>query len=175
MKLSKNFSLKEFLKSNTAARLGIDNTPTKEEIESMKEYCKKILQPVRDHLGDPIRITSGFRCKELNDAIGGSKTSDHMRARASDNEFYYEGEEMNSILWKAVIELDLPFYQMIWEYGDDYQCDWVHVAYRPGEPQRKVGRIVSGGKYIKLDYGKARERNDQEINSEYWGKVEAYR
>ena len=77
MNLSKNFKLSELIKSETAIRMDIDNTPNEEQIESLRLLCENILQPVRDHFGKPVKISSGFRCSALNQAAGGSATSDH--------------------------------------------------------------------------------------------------
>ena len=72
MKLSKHFSLSEFISSNTAERLGIDNVPKdKAVIENLRNLCLEILQPLRDYVGAPVHINSGYRCPELNDAVGG--------------------------------------------------------------------------------------------------------
>jgi hypothetical protein len=130
MQLSKNFNLREFTKSNTALRLGIDNMPTAEHIHNIADLVTYILQPLRDALGVPVRITSGYRSEALNTAIGGSKTSDHSFGRAADLELWFEGKEENDVLYYKIKSLDLPFYQLIWEFGDEDQPNWVHVAYR---------------------------------------------
>ena len=83
MKLSKNFSLNEMTKSQTALRRGIDNEPTNDEIDNLRILCEYVLQPVREHFGKPVTINSGFRSKELNKAIGGSTTSDHCKFQAN--------------------------------------------------------------------------------------------
>lgn len=137
MKLSRNFSLSEFTKSNTATRLGIDNNPPAEHIHNLVDLCENILQPLRDKLGVSIRITSGYRGKELNKAIGGSASSDHCKGKAADLEVWIDGEEDNAKLYHAVKSLDLNFYQMIWEFGDDEQPDWVHIAYRKDNPKKQ--------------------------------------
>ena len=77
MRLSKNFVLSEITRSNTAKRLGIKNEPTKKHMENMQRLVTNLLQPMRDELG-PVRISSGYRCKELNRAIGGSSRSQHL-------------------------------------------------------------------------------------------------
>lgn len=142
MNLSKNFSLKEFTKSNTATRLGISNQPTEEHVENLKKLCVNVLQPLRDAIGLPLRITSGYRSEELNRAIGGSTTSDHSKGRAADLELYVDGEEDNAAIFNAIKELNLPYYQLIWEFGDDYQPNWVHVAYREEDPKQQDLKAV---------------------------------
>ena len=86
MQLSKNFSLNEMTKSDTAARKGIDNTPTETHKENMKLLVDKVLQPVRDHFAKSVRVTSGYRSEELCEAIGSSKTSQHAKGEAADFE-----------------------------------------------------------------------------------------
>ena len=79
MNLSANFNLKEMTKSDTATRLGLDNTPGEVEIENLRLLCEKVLQPVRDHFGKSVTVNSGFRSPESNAAVNGSKTSDHCK------------------------------------------------------------------------------------------------
>ena len=142
MQLTKNFSLREFTKSNTAARLGIDNTPTDEHIKNLALLCENVLQPLREALGQPIRITSGYRSEALNNSIGGSKTSDHSFGRAADLEFYVEGKEDNAKLYETIKLLNFDFYQVIWEFGDEEQPDWIHIAYRKDNPKKQCLRAV---------------------------------
>ena len=84
MKLSKNLSLAEVTKSTTAKRLGIDNTPDDWVTENLKKVAEHVFQPLRDHFGRPIFVSSGYRSPELNVAIGGSKRSQHVEGRALD-------------------------------------------------------------------------------------------
>lgn len=154
MKLSNNFTLKEFTKSNTAQRRGIDNTPNEEHLDNLQKLVDNILQPLRDAAKLPIRITSGYRSKELNKAIGGSSFSDHSKGRAADLELYINGKEENAKLFNLIVSLNLPYYQIIWEYGDDNNPDWVHVAYREDNIRRqklKAYRDENGNtKYLEL-------------------------
>ena len=78
IQLSEHFTLSEFTKSITAERLGIDNKPGYEEVLAMRHLCREVLEPLRQHYGKPIRITSGYRCEELNSAVGGVRRSQHM-------------------------------------------------------------------------------------------------
>ena len=84
IKLSKNFTLSEMTSSATAKRLNIDNTPNKNELECLKVLCQTVLQPIRDKRGTAITVTSGYRCEKLNNAVGGSKTSQHRFGQAAD-------------------------------------------------------------------------------------------
>lgn len=137
MKLSKNFSLREFTRSATADREGISNDPTEEHIENLKKLCDNVLQPLRDAIGMPIRLTSGYRSKALNEKVGGSTTSDHSHGRAADLELWVDGEEKNAKLYNAIKSLDLPTKQVIWEYGDENEPNWVHVSYEEGNEKRQ--------------------------------------
>ena len=118
MKLSKNFSLEEFLISQTAVRHGLDMTPPPEVIENLQRLVTTGLQPLRDHVGAGIFINSGYRSPELNGLIGGSKTSAHMTGDAADIRVTgwppYECAQL-------IIELELPFDQVIQEFAS-----WVH-------------------------------------------------
>ena len=125
MILSKNFSLNEFTKSVSAIRNGIDNSPTPEHIRSIQLLVKCVLQPLREALGSPIRITSGYRSESLNKLIGGSKRSQHCKGQASDIQFKVDGVMDNKIIWNKVIELGLPFDQMI----NEFEYTWIHISY----------------------------------------------
>lgn len=135
MKLSKNLSLKEMTKSWTALRKGIDNTPTPEHIENMKVLAEKIFQPIREYFGVPIHISSGYRSEALNNAIGGSKTSQHSKGQAIDIDRDGHSQPDNSDLFIFVKD-NLDFDQMIWEFGTDDNPDWVHISYNPDGKQR---------------------------------------
>jgi uncharacterized protein YcbK (DUF882 family) len=84
MKLSENFTLEEFTRSDTATKLGIKNEPGTEEIAALKNLCERVLQPIRDKTGRTIRISSGFRCPALNKAVGGVESSQHVKGEAAD-------------------------------------------------------------------------------------------
>ena len=84
--LTANFSLHELTKSETALRMGLDNTPDDEATENLKTLCEKVLQPVRDHYGNGVKVNSAYRSPESNAAVGGSKTSDHCKGMAADIE-----------------------------------------------------------------------------------------
>lgn len=136
MKLSNSFTLAEMLKSNTASRLGIEEqySPSKEVIDNLTRLCKKVLQPIRDSLEMPVRVTSGYRCKELNKAIGGSSRSQHVKGEAADIELWIRGEEKNAILLDEIINLvfrqEIEFDQLIIEYPDHNGVPkWIHISY----------------------------------------------
>lgn len=134
MKLSKNFTLAELTKSNTALRLGIDNTPNKEGIYKLRIMATTLLQPLRNNIG-PIRVTSGFRSVALNSAIGGSNKSQHTKCEAVDLQHITRGKSDNLKIFNALISLGLEYDQCILEYGgatetEDSKCpDWIHISY----------------------------------------------
>lgn len=136
MKLSKNLSLQECVKSNTATRLNIDNTPPKEVIANLKHIAKNVFQPVRDYFRVPLGVTSGYRSKALNTAIGGSSTSQHMVGQALDIDADIYGGITNKQVFDY-IKNHLEFDQLIWEFGDDDSPAWVHVSYKHNEDNRK--------------------------------------
>jgi hypothetical protein len=136
MKMSTNFTLAEMVSSHTAQRLGIDNTPNDEQIESLKELCEKILQPVRDKFG-PVRITSGLRVPDLNTAIGGSKSSQHCKGEAADINLCSNSCGGKNADVFNYIKDHLIFDQIIWEFGENCPA-WVHVSYNYGKNRKQV-------------------------------------
>ena len=128
MKLSKNLSLAEATKSLTAKRLGIDNTPDDWTTENLRQVAINIFQPVRDAFRNPIYVSSGYRSADLNTAIGGSKRSQHVEGRALDLDADVYGGCTNSQIFNYIKE-NLEFDQLIWEFGDEINPDWVHVSF----------------------------------------------
>ena len=148
MKLSENLTLREAIKSNTATRLGIDNTPEQWEVNNLRAIAENIFQPVRDHFGVPIGVSSGYRCKELNKAIGGSKYSQHMIGEALDIDADIYGRVTNAEIFNY-IKNNLEWDQMIWEFGDDDEPNWVHVSYKEsGSNRRQLKRAYRDNKGI---------------------------
>jgi hypothetical protein len=129
MNLSPNFTLKELTRSDTATRLGLDNTPNDEALENLKLLCEKVLQPVRDHFGKSVTVNSGYRSPESNAAVGGSKTSDHCKGQACDLEI--DGIP-NPELAQWIMD-NLDYTQLILEFYTQGQPNsgWVHVSYDP--------------------------------------------
>ncbi len=137
--LSKNLSLSEMTKSTTAKRRGIDNSPTEEHIENMKVLAENIFQPIREHFGVPFSISSGYRSEALNEAIGGSKTSQHSKGLAIDIDRDYNFDPNNAQVFHYIKD-HLNFDQLIWEFGTEENPSWVHVSYTTTETQR--GQIL---------------------------------
>jgi len=135
MNLSANFSLKELTKSETATRLGLDNTPDEETIDNLKTLCDKVLQPVREHFGKSVTVNSGYRSPESNAAVGGSKTSDHCKGQAADIEI--DGLP-NPELAQWIMD-NLDYTQLILEFYTQGQPNsgWVHVSYDPNNLKKQ--------------------------------------
>jgi hypothetical protein len=152
MQLSKNLSLSEVTRSETAKRRGISNMPTPEHIENFKKLAENVFQPIRDHFGVPIRISSGYRSKELNTAIGGSLSSQHCQGEAIDIDM--DGTSITNAQIFHFIKDNLNFDQMIWEFGTDKNPDWVHVSYESTGKQRKQILVAKrvGGKTTYVPY-----------------------
>ena len=125
--ISKYISHKEAIKSNTAKRLGIENEPNKEQLKNMKLLAEKVFEPLRLEVGGPIKVNSFFRSPELNKAIGGSSKSQHCHGQAIDIDDTF-GVKSNAYMY-YFIKSELEFDQMIWEFGDNSNPDWVHVSY----------------------------------------------
>ena len=125
--ISKHISYKEGVYSNTAIRKGIDNTPNTEQKANMEKIAQNIFEPLRQWVGGPIKINSFFRCPELNKAIGGSSKSQHCEGQAIDIDDTF-GVVSNADMY-AWIKNHLDFDQMIWEFGNDDNPDWVHISY----------------------------------------------
>ena len=128
MKLSKNLSLAEVTKSNTAKRLGIDNTPDDWATENLRKIAEHVFQPLRDAFKCPIYVSSGYRGADLNRAIGGSLRSQHMEGRALDLDADVFGRCTNGEIFGSILN-NLTFDQLVWEFGDGDNPDWVHVSY----------------------------------------------
>jgi hypothetical protein len=153
MKLSKNLSLEEFTRSQTAKRRGIDNNPDGDHLEAAKKLAENIFQPIREHFGKPIFISSGYRSDALNKAIGASSSSQHSKAEAIDIDMDGHGKPTNTEVFYYIKE-NLDFDQLIWEFGDDENPDWVHVSFKAVGKQRnqilKAKRNSTGKTYYEL-------------------------
>jgi hypothetical protein len=145
MQLSKNLVLAEVMRSETAKRKGISNMPTPEHIENFKLLAENVFQPIRDHFGVPIILSSGYRSKELNTAVGGALSSQHCTGEAIDIDM--DGTTVKNAEVFNFIKDNLNFDQLIWEFGTDSNPDWVHVSYESTGKQRKqILKAVKSGK-----------------------------
>ena len=158
MKLSKNLSLAEVTKSTTAKRLNIDNTPDEWVTENLRQVALNVFQPLRDAFATPIYVSSGYRSPDLNRAIGGSKRSQHMEGRALDLDADVYGNCTNSQIFNWIRD-NVEFDQMVWEFGDDDNPDWVHVSFVYDGVNRKrclrACRDDEGKVYYEVMFGKS--------------------
>ena len=135
MQLSEHLTLAEVTKSQTATRLGISNDPDAHQLAALKAIAEHIFEPVRNHFGVPIGISSGLRSKALNQAIGGSSRSQHCHGQALDIDADIYGGITNADIFHY-IKNNLDFDQMIWEFGDDNNPAWVHVSFVDDDTNR---------------------------------------
>lgn len=137
-KISKHITYKEATRSNTAKRHNIDNTPSETVIQKMRITANKLFEPVRNHFGVPIFVSSFFRSWALNKKLRGSKNSDHPKGMAIDIDDVLSDENgpTNADIFYWIRD-NLSFDQLIWEYGDDDNPEWVHVSYRSESKNRQ--------------------------------------
>jgi len=133
MKLSEHLDLSEVTRSDSAKRKGISNEPTPEHLENFKKLAENIFEPIRKHFGVPIHLSSGYRSKALNAAIGGSATSQHCTGEAIDIDMDGSANGVTNKMVFDYIKANLNFDQLINEF--DYS--WVHVSYESTGKQRK--------------------------------------
>ena len=148
--ISKHISYKEGVYSTTATRLGINNTPGDDQLHFMEIIAEEVFEPLRSWVGGPIKINSFYRCPQLNKAIGGSATSQHCKGQAMDIDDTF-GRATNAEMFNFIKE-NLDFDQMIWEFGNDDNPDWVHISYVSEDKNRnrclKAYRENGKTKYI---------------------------
>ena len=138
MQLSKNFSLQELIKSQTAERKGIDNTPSPEHQENLKSLCVNVLQPIRDYFSKVVTISSGYRSPELCTAIGSKITSQHAKGEAADFEIF----GVSNKTLADYIDQNLHYDQLILEYWNesDPNSGWVHCSFSEGNNRKQYLR-----------------------------------
>ena len=138
MKLTENFSLSELTKSQTAERKGIDNTPSTEHQKNLKLLCESVLQPVRDHFGKVVTISSGYRSPALCEAIGSKSTSQHARGEAADFEIF----GVSNKALADYIDSELHYDQLILEYWNESvpNSGWVHCSFSEGNNRKQYLR-----------------------------------
>lgn len=133
----KYFTIGEMVSSTTADRRGINNRCQRDQMENLVNLIERVLDPLREAYGKPIRVTSGYRSEELNKAVGGSPTSDHMKGLAADIVGTPATREENERLYGLIISLGLPFDQLI----DEKNFSWVHVSYRKGKNRKQILKL----------------------------------
>jgi uncharacterized protein YcbK (DUF882 family) len=136
MKLSENFTLEELIESQAARRNVITEQfqPSQAVIENLKRLCINMLQPLRDGIDKPIKISSGFRCKRLNKKIKGAVNSHHIEGKAADIQAVgYTNKELFDYINK-----NMSFTQLIWEYGTKQEPAWVHVSWDKNDLKKEI-------------------------------------
>ena len=134
----KYFTIHELIKSATAKRHGISNIPNEEQRLNLKRLVENILDPLRERWGAPIIVDSGYRCPRLNTIVKGSATSQHLLGQAADIRTVSDDPEENKKLFNLIINMHLPYDQVI----DEYNYNWVHVSYGPRH-RRKILHLPS--------------------------------
>lgn len=127
----KYFTIKELCKSSTAVQNKIDNTPNSEIVNNLEQLVEFILDPLREKYGKPIIVNSGYRCQALNNLVKGSKTSSHLKGLAAD--ITAGSPKKNKILFNLIIQMDLPFDQLI----DEKNFRWIHVSFST-KPRKQI-------------------------------------
>jgi len=152
MQLSKHLALAEVMRSETAKRKGISNMPTPEHIENFKKLAENVFEPIREHFGVPVHLSSGYRSAALNKAVGGASSSQHCKGEAIDIDM--DGTTVTNKQIFDFVKANVNFDQLIWEFGTDANPDWVHVSYNSDGAQRKqiLKAVKAGGatKYLPL-------------------------
>jgi zinc D-Ala-D-Ala carboxypeptidase len=141
IKLTEHFTLAEMIKSPTAQRLGLSNQPTPEHIENMRYCCEKILEPVRKYFGKPVTVNSSYRSPRVNEAVGGSKNSQHVNGQAID----FEIMGISNKVVADWIADNLEFDQLILEFyvEGDKNSGWVHASIKKEGGNRKQKLIAT--------------------------------
>ena len=142
MKLSENFSLEELIRSATATKLGIDNTPDEEHLNNLQVVVDEIAQPLRDHFGKPVRINSGYRSPALNDAIGGSKKSQHSKGEAIDLEI----DGVSNMEVAGWITENCDYDQVILEFynpAEGPNSGWVHASCKANLSENRERNLIA--------------------------------
>lgn len=135
MNLSEHVTIEEFCYSPTAIKKGIRNTMSLAETKKAIDLCVNVFEPIRKHVGKPVKITSGFRCNQLNSLIGGAHGSQHTKAEAFDLDI------TDRKLFDWIIK-NVEFDQAIYEFGNDANANWFHISYRKGNNRKQALRAV---------------------------------
>lgn len=148
MKLSKHFTKAEFEHSNTAIQRSIPNEMNSGQELKAIDLCENVLEPLREHLGHPIKLNCGYRSPAVNRAVGGAKNSQHLFGEAADVDLH------DKKIFDWIID-NLEFDQAIFEFGSDLEAGWFHLSYRKGRNRKQALRAIKkAGKTIYLPYQK---------------------
>lgn len=135
--MGKYFTIEELCRSNTTDAKGIDNTPNNAQKERLKDLIENVLDPLREAYGKPIVVNSGFRCQELNKAVRGALSSEHLCTRSAAADITGGSKEENKKLFELAQQLKLPFRQLI----DEKDFSWVHISYNKNDIKRQVLKL----------------------------------
>lgn len=138
MQLSQHFTLEELTRSVTARNRAIDNTPSKSDLANLKLLAETVLEPLRTAFGKPIIVSSGYRCQELNKAVGGSRTSQHLLGQAADIHAMGSIKEDNKALFETAVSLIRQGKISVGQCIDEYNYSWVHISI----PGKHVNNII---------------------------------
>ena len=153
MNISKNLLISEVTKSATAKRRGISNRPTTQHLRNLTLLADNIYEKLISHFRVNIPISSGYRSKQLNDAIGGSDGSQHMTGQAIDIDMDGSSSKITNADIYNYIKNKLEFDQLIWEFGTNKNPDWVHVSFNQGKNRKqklKAVRVKGKTSYINM-------------------------
>ncbi len=143
MNLSMHFTLEEMIRSATAKRMNIPNTPNSQQIENLRMLCNNVLEPIRSTVGLPLHIDDGYRCPALNEAVGGVSDSQHMEGKAAD--FVAIGGTTPEEIFDMICRSSLEYDQAILEFDE-----WIHISYDAGHNrrEREIATKDSNGKTV---------------------------
>lgn len=142
MNLSKNFTLEELTKSTTATKYNIKNIPNAEQVANLKKLCEDVLQPIRDAWKQPIIVTSGYRCPELNRKVKGAANSDHIYGCAADIHTISDTYADNKKLWDLIIKLIEKDKIRCRQLIDEYSLNWLHLSINHNKKPYKINEIL---------------------------------
>ena len=146
MQLSKHLSRAEFERSDAATNYGINNSMNSGQLAKAIKLAENCFEPIREHLGKPIRVNSGYRSPAVNKRIGGALTSQHSLGEAIDLDLH------DRDLFEWIID-NVVYDQLIYEAGNDSKADWFHISYREGNNRKQVLRMIKkGGKSTYIPY-----------------------
>lgn len=142
MQLTEHFNLEEMVYSSTAKQKGLKNEPNENQIENLKLLCEYVLEPIREKIGCPLVISSGYRSEKVNALVGGSKTSQHLLGQAADIQIF-DKTKTNVDLFNTIVEMirsgELQVGQVIWEFGET-EPNWIHVSIPTSRHRNEVLR-----------------------------------
>mgnify|MGYP003645463364 CR=1 FL=1 len=140
-KISKHLSLAECIHSDTANKLGISNIPTLAIKNNIKLLAEEVFEPIRERFNEPIYVSSVYRCRQLNNALKGSVTSQHCLGEAMDIDMGDGNNPSNKDIFDYIKE-NLDFDQLIWEFGNKKNPSWVHVSYSRNGNRKQILKAV---------------------------------